>query len=249
MTTQNTYKIKGMHCASCAHVIEKTFKKTDGVDLVEVNYATETAKISFDQSKINIENLSKKIEPLGYSVVVPLLSKAHDMKNMSAGEMGMSESDHAEHLGLNQSKLEKLSEIKDMKNKVMSAIPLAIVSVFIMSWDILAQFKYVSDMPIIWGEFFHHLLPIMATYVLFVVGKPYLQGFYRFLRTGYANMDTLIGLGTSVAFLYSFILTAFSETLLKSFPNVSATYYDVTIIVIVFIHEFHYFFGFFCSDF
>src|SRR3989344_6971904 len=74
----------------------------------------------------------------------------------------------------------------------------------------------------------------MATYVLFVVGKPYLLGVYRFLRYGKANMDTLIGLGTFVAFLYSFILTAFEEPL-RAFVNVDQNYYDVTIIVITFI--------------
>jgi Cu2+-exporting ATPase/Cu+-exporting ATPase len=83
-------------------------------------------------------------------------------------------------------------------------------------------------------EFFHHLLPLMATYILFVVGKPYLLGFYRFLRYGKANMDTLIGVGTVAAFLYSFAVTAF-EDVLKPFINVDATYYDVTIIVITFI--------------
>jgi len=45
-----TFQIKGMHCASCANIIEKTFKKTEGVNSVEVNYGTETAKISFDES-------------------------------------------------------------------------------------------------------------------------------------------------------------------------------------------------------
>ena len=40
-----------MHCASCAGIIEKTFKKTEGVESVEVNYGTETAKVSFDESK------------------------------------------------------------------------------------------------------------------------------------------------------------------------------------------------------
>ena len=46
-----TYKIKGMHCASCAGIIEKTFKKSVGVQSAEVNYGTETAKIIFDESK------------------------------------------------------------------------------------------------------------------------------------------------------------------------------------------------------
>ena len=39
-----TYKIKGMHCASCAGIIERTFKKAKGVSSVEVNYGTEGAK-------------------------------------------------------------------------------------------------------------------------------------------------------------------------------------------------------------
>src|SRR3989338_11522677 len=74
----------------------------------------------------------------------------------------------------------------------------------------------------------------MATYMLFVVCKPYLMGFYRFLRYGKANMDTLIGIGTSAAYLYSVAVTVFAEQL-KIYINVSETYFDVTIIVIAFI--------------
>ena len=148
--------------------------------------------------------------------------------------MHMSESEHSAHLGLTQSKAEKLAEIADMKWKVISAIPLAVFSAFVMGWEISAQFGVVPEMSFVWKEFFHHLLPLMATYMLFVVGKPYLLGFYRFLRYGKANMDTLIGLGTSAAYLYSFIVTAFEESL-RPFLNVDATYYDVTIIVIAFI--------------
>jgi len=230
MSTHQTYKIKGMHCASCASIIEKTVKKIDGVEDISVNNGTENAKISFDESKTNPESFNKKLEPLGYSFVVP---QKHQM-NMSAGEMGMSEDEHAAHLGLNQSKQEKLAEIKDMKVKVMSAIPLAVISVFVMSWEILAQYDVVPMMSSTVSEFFHHLLPLIATYVLFVVGKPYLLGFYRFLRYGKANMDTLIGIGTVAAYLYSFAVTAF-EDVLRPFINVEATYYDVTIIVITFI--------------
>ena len=221
MHTQ-TYRVKGMHCASCSSIIERTFKKIEGVQSAEVNYGTEKAKVSFDPSKTNPHDLSKHIEPLGYSLEVPMTSQ----------EMGMSESEHAGHLGLNQSKKEKLAEVADMKTKVMVAIPLAIFSIIVMGWDILAQFGVVSVMSVIVSEFIHHLLPIFATYVL--VGKPYLLGFYRFLRYGKANMDTLIGIGTSIAFLYSFIITAFEEPL-RHFINVEHTYYDVTIVVIAFI--------------
>ncbi|OGI66586.1 ATPase [Candidatus Nomurabacteria bacterium RIFCSPHIGHO2_01_FULL_41_91] len=220
---KETYKIKGMHCASCAAIIEKDIKKIDGVDSVEVNYGTEMAKISFNESKTNPEALSKKIEPLGYSLIIP-----------TAESMNMSADEHAAHLGFNQSKAEKLAEIKDMKIKVISAIPLAIISALILGWDILAQYNMVPAMSYVIKEFFHHLLPLMATYILFVVGKPYLLGFYRFLRYGKANMDTLIGIGTLTAYLYSFAVAAFEEPL-RQFINVDATYYDVTIIVITFI--------------
>src|SRR3989344_6220074 len=100
MNQPKTYRIRGMHCASCASIIEKTLGKVVGVDFVEVNIGTEKAKISFDETKTNAQTLSKVIEPLGYTLVVPTATP-------SASEMGMSESEHAAHLGLNQSKAEK----------------------------------------------------------------------------------------------------------------------------------------------
>ena len=77
MSNTKTYKVKGMHCASCASIIEKIFKKTPGVHNAEVNYATETAKVSFDESKTNPLHLSKKIEPLGYSLNIPTAQSMH----------------------------------------------------------------------------------------------------------------------------------------------------------------------------
>lgn len=223
MNTTKTYKVKGMHCASCAHIIEKTFKDVDGVQLAEVNYGTEAVKVSFDESKTNPERLSHAIEKLGYSLEIPV-----------AKSMNMSVDEHTGHLDLNQSKKDKLFELSSQRNILVSAIPLAVISIFVMGWDIFAQYDLVPMMSTILKEFFQHLLPIFATYTLFVVGKPYLLGLYRFLRYGKANMDTLIGLGTVSAFLYSFAITAF-EDVLKPFINVEHTYYDVTIVVITFI--------------
>jgi Cu2+-exporting ATPase/Cu+-exporting ATPase len=121
MNNTKTYRVKGMHCASCASIIEKTFKKTDGVHLAEVNYGTETAKIAFDESKTNPHHLSQKIEPLGYSLALDQ-GLNHSHGSQSAEEMGMSADEHAAHLGLNQSKKEKLVEVADMRVKVLSAI-------------------------------------------------------------------------------------------------------------------------------
>ncbi|HYE59869.1 MAG TPA: heavy metal translocating P-type ATPase [Candidatus Kapabacteria bacterium] len=211
-----SFPIKGMHCASCANIIQRKIKKIEGVSSVEVNYGTETAKVAFDNAKTNPRHLSKAIEPLGYTLVTEQAE------------------DHSRHAGMNQSKQDKQMEIANFRKKVLSLIPLAIISVCTMSWDIAAQFGIVPEMLTVWKEFVHHLLPIFATYALFVAGTPYLLGVYRFLRYGKANMDTLIGIGTLTAFLYSFVISAFEEAL-RPFLNTEHTYYDVTIVVIAFI--------------
>ena len=127
MSATETYKIRGMHCASCAGIIEKTFKKKEGVHSAEANYGTESVKVAYDAAKTSPEHLSKAIEPLGYSLILP-----------TAEEMGMSADEHAGHLGLNQSKKEKLAELADMRGKVIVSIPMAIISGLIMGWELLA---------------------------------------------------------------------------------------------------------------
>jgi Cu2+-exporting ATPase/Cu+-exporting ATPase len=222
MHTSNIYKIKGMHCASCAHIIEKTLRKTDGVSSVEVNYGTETAHINFDETKITSQELSQQIEEHGYSLIIP-----------SANEHALTDS-HAEHHGVGHQKSEARTELARMRTQLTYAIPIALLSIFLMTWDILGEYNIISAMNYTTKEFFHHLLPILATYTLIVVGTPYLLGVIRFFRYGNANMDTLIGIGTGTAFLYSFIVSAFEETL-APFINVEYTYYDVTIVVITFV--------------
>ena len=67
MNTEQTYGIKGMHCASCASIIERAIKKLMALKMFLVNNGTEKAKISFDSSKTNPDEFNKKLEPLGYS--------------------------------------------------------------------------------------------------------------------------------------------------------------------------------------
>ncbi len=233
MANQTTYQIKGMHCASCAGIIEKSLKKTPGVTSAEVNYATESAKLEFDPTKTNHSALSKVIKPLGYTLVAPNVNPPPVMGEME-GAVSISPSEHAAHLGLNQTQVEKLAEINKMKHQVLAILPMAVISIGIMVWDALVVFGLIPEMPPVWSEFWHHLLPIMATATFIIAGKPYIMGVYRFLRYRAANMDTLIGIGTSAAFLYSFIVGAFEATL-APFLNVSQSYFDVTIVVITFI--------------
>lgn len=74
-------------------------------------------------------------------------------------------------------------------------MPFVVLSVLYMVLDIGGkEFGLFSEMPKRLYTFRHHLFPVMATYVLFVVGKQYLHGLRRFICTGHASMETLIGL-------------------------------------------------------
>lgn len=214
MLETKTYNIKGMHCASCAITIQKALDKTEGVESAQVNYATESVKVVYDSSRIDFQKLSKQVEPLGYSLI--------DI------------SEHGNHTGMNQPRQDKLVEMKDMRDKLVSVIPLVALSVAVMVWDALISFELVGEMPTTIGDILMYLMPLAATYVLFIIGRPYLMGVYRFIRRGQANMETLIGLGTSAAYIYSMIVTIWSQNL-KTYIDTSSTYFDVTIVVIAFI--------------
>lgn len=221
-----TYKVAGMHCASCANIIERKLKKLQGIEDVAVSYANESAQI-VKEDALNLETINAMTAPMGYTFTEEL---QHDKGKML-------HEDHMNHGGSNgQSKdSEKDSELKNLKRNVLISIPIMIISVIVMGWEIFSNdIAWLPKMGETLEEFFHHLLPILATYMMFTVGRPYLLGVWRFLRFGQANMDTLIGIGTLVAFLYSFAITAFEETL-RPYVDVKTIYYDVTVIVVGFI--------------
>ncbi len=68
-TKQTTFKITGMTCASCANRIEKGLSGLEGVEEANVNFALETARVSYDPEKINVSQLEEKITSLGYGTV------------------------------------------------------------------------------------------------------------------------------------------------------------------------------------
>jgi len=206
-----TYHVTGMHCASCSSLIERTVGKLTGVASVNANYANESMTLSFDGPQTGAADLAKLLKPLGYGIVIP-------KTNAVATNLAV----------------EKNAEVNSLRNKVLTAMPMVAISSVTMAWDIFGGLGWLPVMGETTSDFFHHLLPLMATYMLFVVGLPYLLGVFRFFRYGAASMDTLVGLGTSVAFLFSFILMAFEKPL-KPYLDTTHSYYDVTIIVIGFI--------------
>ncbi len=223
-----TLPVEGMHCASCAAIIKRKLEKLDGVESCEVNYATEKAKISYDTSLVSVGDMNSQIQKLGYSL--------HDQEDKHP--------EHDIHAGHDmmtpissdtEVKARKIKELSNLKKHVVTILPMVAISIFVMTWEIGSEILRIFPMMPLWiDDFFHHLLPLLATYSLFVVGVPYLQGMIRFFQYRVANMDTLVGIGTFVAFVYSFIITAF-ENVLHDYPNFHHNYYDVTIVVIGFI--------------
>lgn len=211
--------VKGMHCASCATTIKKALSKVDGVQNCEVNIATEKANIEFDPSKTNIDSLSKKIEPYGYTLINTHPSEAHKMHTMDDGTV-MSESEHAEHLGLNQTKEQKLMELAEQKQKVEFVMPITIFIFIAMMWEILSKtFNWFPVFPIPM-QLFNIIAFILATIVMFWIGRPFIDGVMKFLKYRVANMDTLIGIGTLTAYIYRAVVVLLPQvaTLMK-FPE------------------------------
>ena len=92
---KKTYPIKGMHCASCVRVIEKSLKRTPGVKDAVVNLATEKATITYDSDTCKEEQISSAVSNVGYKVVTE-----HEV------------------VSEDQEKIEKAKELKKLRNKV-----------------------------------------------------------------------------------------------------------------------------------
>lgn len=202
------YKVKGMHCASCVSLIQNKVGKLEGIESVSVGLATEKATVVFSNEKqIPLETLNATISPMGYT-----LEELHPVKQEMTS---MDHSDHGE---------DGLSEMKFI-------IPMVAFSFLMMIWDVLQRNNLVPMMPENVYEAIHHLMPIFATFVLFGIGRKYIKATWIFLKTGTANMDTLVGISTIVAFIYSFIITAFEKPLAQ-YVDVTSNFYDVVIVVI-----------------
>ncbi|VVB79165.1 putative copper-exporting P-type ATPase A [uncultured archaeon] len=80
---KKNYLVKGMHCNSCAHLIETKLK--DKVNSISVNYSKETAEIDFDETKITEEEIKKELEKEGYSLNEKSNLKKEESKKSKTG--------------------------------------------------------------------------------------------------------------------------------------------------------------------
>ena len=65
---KKAFKIEGMTCSACANRVERFVEKLDGVNNANVNFATETLNVEFDETKLNNENIESAVVKAGYGV-------------------------------------------------------------------------------------------------------------------------------------------------------------------------------------
>ncbi len=168
--------ISGMHCASCALIIEKSVKKVPGIAQVNVNFASENAAVVFS-GKQNIPAVIEAVKKAGYS----------------AQEVPIGDSDFMEHK-------HAATTTGYLRRFIISAI-LSLPMVYFMLMDFvvgapfrIALLPYVGIVSL-----------ILATPIQFIIGAGFYKGTWSSLRMKMFNMDSLIAIGTSAAFIYSLV--------------------------------------------
>lgn len=235
------YDVLGMDCASCANIIKRKIAKIDGVESIDINLATEKAELK-SATEIPLSTLNAQISPLGYELKTATQANPpmdHDMQNMKLSDTMDPHSPHYGHdmgpiTSDENSKAEKRIQLAKLRQKTFFVMPIAILVFITMIWELLStQFKLIPELPISM-MIFNRLSFVFATPILFWVGQPFIQGVIRFIKHRAANMDTLVGIGTIVAYTYSSVLLLFpSIQVLLNAPE--GLYFDITIVVIGFI--------------
>ncbi len=169
--------LSGMHCSSCALIIERTLSKVPGVKEAHVNFAAEKASVIYNDAIAKKNELLDAVKKAGYE---------------------------ASFVGEGDTKKEsekRKEEIRTQFQKFLISFTLSAPMVYFMFFD------FFSWMP---GRAF--FLPfvgiislILTTPVQFIIGSGFYKGMWSALRMKTFNMDSLIAIGTSVAYFYSLV--------------------------------------------
>src|SRR5512136_893586 len=165
--------ITGLRDGSDAVTLEKLLAKQNGVLAATVSYGTERAALEYVPGATSIAELAAVIRKAGYDVV-------------QAGESEEMEDVEAQA---------RAHEVRRQGSLLLLGL------IFTVPLMILSMGRDLGLIPMFNGDVW--LMMIAATFVQFFVGWQYYVGSYKSLRAGGANMDVLIAMGSSVAYLYS----------------------------------------------
>lgn len=204
--------LSGMHCSSCANLIERSLKKVAGVNNASVNFAAEKALVDFDNQKTTTEQLISAVKKSGYTAeVVDAKDPQYESRKREA-------------------------EMNSMFKKFMWAFVLSLPMLYFMLFDF---FTFIPGRAL--------LLPwvalislILSTPVQFILGYGFYKGAYSSLRMKTFNMDSLIAIGTSTAWVYSlanYIIYAIQNNSLSGVngAKVPEIYFETAAFLITFV--------------
>jgi P-type Cu+ transporter len=203
-----TLPIEGMTCASCVRRIEKALSRVDGVEQANVNLATEKAHVVFNPAVASVDQMRAAVEKAGYKVAdIPAAAPTPD--TIEAPEDAHDR--------------ERQREIDDLRRKWSISL---IVGVLMMA------LTYVPlNLPM---DVIAPILLIAATIVQFWAGRPIYQAAWAAAKHGGTNMNTLIAVGTSVAYAYSAFVTLWPR-LAQSWGFPQHLYFETAVIIIALI--------------
>lgn len=177
---ETVFPVTGMTCANCVATVERTLRKTAGVEEAAVNYASERATVRFDPDAVTLEEMAAAVERAGYGVVLVDEDELEDAE----AEARATEIAH---------------QTRSFWTGVVFAAPLFVLS---MARDFGLLGAWSHEPWVNW------LMFALATPVQFYVGWDFYDGAWKSLRNGAANMDVLVALGSSVAYVYSVVVAA-----------------------------------------
>ncbi|MBL4938348.1 copper-translocating P-type ATPase [Clostridium sp. YIM B02515] len=178
--SSNTLKIEGMTCAACAKTVERVTKKLDGVIESNVNFATEKLSISYEPSKVRISDIKRVIEKAGYKAL-------------------------EEEVTVDEDKEKKEKEIKLLWKKfiisMIFTIPLLAISMGHMLGEKLG-YSLPSFIDPMTSPRTFSLVQLALVIPVMIAGNRFFRVGFKSLIRRSPNMDSLIAVGTSAAFLY-----------------------------------------------
>ena len=177
-------KIGGMSCAACSKAVERITKKLDGVLNSSVNIATEKASIEYNPSQIKVSQIKATIEKAGYKVI-----------------------EEEKEMLIDEDKLRKEKEKRSLFTKFIIAVGFSIPLFYIAMGPMISKPFGPWPVPSIINPIMN---PLNYALIQMVLVIPVMLAGYKFYINGFKslvnknpNMDTLVAIGTSAAFLYS----------------------------------------------
>ena len=181
--------IDGMHCANCAANIEKHYRATPGVVDVAVNLANNAGRVVFDPAQASVDDMLAVFDNLAFTAeIIP---------------------DDAPLVDERRRAREAVRAKRDRKVFGAAAVLTVIIVAIgmIPGWH-MGVGSALADPTHVQAMFAANLLLLALTApVQFGCGARFYKGAWGSLKGGSANMDVLVALGTSIAFLFSLWIT------------------------------------------